>query len=141
MDNKQLFIDGYLDRIADQFTVNKDTAFEIFSIAAITERPFQEVYDDVQIRQKLDTNLKGKDGGIDGVVFVEQGGYYTLMVFQYKNSLSLKTNQLDKFRHDVDDLFVYGINKLHTELLQPKINEYQQLSKRMSENSKATLVA
>jgi AIPR protein len=129
MDNKQLFIDGYLDRIADQFTVNKDTAFEIFSIAAITERPFQEVYDDIQIRQKLDTNLKGKDGGIDGVVFVEQGGYYTLMVFQCKNSLSLKANQLDKFRHDVDDLFVYGINKLHTELLQPKINEYQQLSK------------
>jgi AIPR protein len=109
--------------------VNKDTAFEIFSIAAITERPFQEVYDDIQIRQKLDTNLKGKDGGIDGVVFVEQGGYYTLMVFQCKNSLSLKANQLDKFRHDVDDLFVYGINKLHTELLQPKINEYQQLSK------------
>jgi AIPR protein len=129
MDNKQLFIDGYLDRIAEQFSVNKDTAFEIFSIAAITERPFQEVYDDVQIRQKLDTNLKGKDGGIDGVVFVEQGGYYTLMVFQCKNSLSLKANQLDKFRHDVDDLFVYGINKLHTELLQPKINEYQQLSK------------
>jgi AIPR protein len=129
MDNKQLFIDGYLNRIAEQFTVNKDTAFEIFSIAAITERPFQEVYDDIQIRQKVDTNLKGKDGGIDGVVFVEQGGYYTLMVFQCKNSLSLKANQLDKFRHDVDDLFVYGINKLHTELLQPKINEYQQLSK------------
>jgi AIPR protein len=129
MDNKQLFIDGYLDRIAEQFSVNKDTAFEIFSIAAITERPFQEVYDDIQIRQKLDTDLKGKDGGIDGVVFVEQGGYYTLMVFQCKNSLSLKANQLDKFRHDVDDLFVYGINKLHTELLQPKINEYQQLSK------------
>jgi AIPR protein len=129
MDNKQLFIDGYLNRIAEQFGVNKDTAFEIFSIAAITERPFQEVYDDIQIRQKLDTDLKGKDGGVDGVVFVEQGGYYTLMVFQCKNSLSLKANQLDKFRHDVDDLFVYGINKLHTELLQPKINEYQQLSK------------
>jgi AIPR protein len=129
MDNKQLFIDGYLNRIAEQFGVNKDTAFEIFSIAAITERPFQEVYDDIQIRQKLDTDLKGKDGGVDGVVFVEQGGYYTLMVFQCKDSLSLKANQLDKFRHDVDDLFVYGINKLHTELLQPKINEYQQLSK------------
>jgi hypothetical protein len=131
MDNKQLFIDGYLDRISEQFGINKDTAFEIFSIAAITERPFQEVYDDIQIRQKLDgeNNLKGKDGGIDGAVFVEQGGYYTLMVFQCKNSLSLKANQLDKFRHDVDDLFIYGINKLNTELLKPKINEYQQLSK------------
>ena len=131
MDNKQLFIDGYLSRISEQFNVNKDTAFEIFVIAAITERPFQEVYDDVQIRQKREDedSLKGKDGGIDGAVFVEQGGYYTLMVFQCKNSQGLKTNQLDKFRHDVDDLFRYGIAKPHAELLQPKINEYQQLSK------------
>lgn len=131
MDNRQLFIEGYLNKISEQFKVDKDISFEIFSIAAITERPFQEVYDDIQIRQKREvgSNLKGKDGGIDGAVFVEQGSYYTLMAFQCKNSLSLKTNQLDKFRHDVDDLFIYGINKLHTELLQPKINEYQQLSK------------
>ncbi|BBC22444.1 AIPR family protein [Pseudanabaena sp. ABRG5-3] len=131
MDNKQLFIDGYLNRISEQFNVNKDTAFEIFAIEAITERPFQEVYDDIQIRQKIgdEDNLKGKDGGIDGAVFVEQGGYYTLMVFQCKNSRNLKPNQLDKFRHDVDDLFRYGIVKPYTELLQPKINEYQQLSR------------
>jgi len=127
MDNKQLFIDGYLDRISNQFNVTKDTGFEIFSIAAITERPFQEVYDDIQIRQKPD--LQGKDGGIDGAVFVEQGGYYTLMVFQCKNSRNLKTNQLDKFRHDVDDSFIYGITKPNSELLQPKINEHQQLSR------------
>ena len=70
MDNKQLFIDGYLNRISEQFNIDKNTAFEIFSIAAITERPFQEVYDDIQIRQKLagETHLKGKDGGIDGAV-------------------------------------------------------------------------
>ncbi|PPJ62752.1 hypothetical protein [Cuspidothrix issatschenkoi] len=85
MDNKQLFIDGYLDRISNKFNVTKDTAFEIFSMAAITERPFQEVYDDIQIRQK--PGLQGKDGGIDGAVFVEQGGYYTLMVFQCKQDL------------------------------------------------------
>lgn len=131
MNNRQLFIDGYLNKISEQFNVDEDKAFEIFSIAAITERPFQEVYDDIQIRQKreVDSNLKGKDGGIDGAVFVEQGSYYTLMVFQCKNSPSLKTNQLDKFRHDVEELFIYGTNKLNTELLQPKINEYQQLSK------------
>jgi AIPR protein len=129
MDNKQLFIDGYLNRVSEQFNVDRDTSFEIFSIAAITERPFQEVYDDIQIRQKPELNLQGKDGGVDGAVFVEKGGYYTLMVFQCKNTRNLKPNQLDKFRHDVDDLFVYGVAKLHTELLQPKINEYQQLSK------------
>jgi AIPR protein len=131
MDNKQLFVDGYLNRISEQFSIDRNTSFEIFSIAAITERPFQEVYDDIQIRQRLEVEntLQGKDGGIDGAVFVEQGGYYTLMVFQCKNSQNLKTNQLDKFRHDVDDLFIYGIAKPHADLLQPKINEYQQLSK------------
>ncbi|MEB3189980.1 MAG: AIPR family protein [Snowella sp.] len=131
MDNKELFIDGYLNRISEQFNIDKDKSFEVFSIAAITERPFQEVYDDIQIRQKLEDkiNLKGKDGGIDGAVFVEQGGYYTLMVFQCKNSKSLKANELDKFRHDVDDLFIQGIAKQNTELLQPKIEEYNQLSR------------
>jgi hypothetical protein len=130
MDNKQLFIDGYLNRISEQFGVSKDISFEIFSIAVITERPFQEVYEDIQIRQKItdETNLKGKDGGIDGAVFVERGGYYTLMVFQCKNKPSLKPNELDKFRHDVDDIFTYGISKLNTELLRPKINEYKQLT-------------
>jgi hypothetical protein len=128
--NQQLFINGYLDRICEQFSVSRDIAFEIFSIAAITDRPFPEVYDDIQVRQKpeLGLNLQGKDGGIDGAVFIERGGYYTLMVFQCKNTPSLKQNQLDKFRHDVDDLFIYGIPKPNTELLQPKINEYQQLS-------------
>ena len=122
MDNKQLFINGYLERISEQFQVDRDQAFEIFAIAAITERPFQEVYDDILIGGS-------RDGGIDGACFVEQGGYYTLMVFQCKNSKGLKQNELEKFRHDVDDLFIYGIVKPNTELIQPKISEYQQLSK------------
>ena len=122
MDNKQLFINGYLERISEQFNVNQDKAFEIFSIAAITERPFQEVYDDILIGGS-------RDGGIDGAGFIEQGGYYTLMVCQCKNSKGLKQNELEKFRHDVDDLFIYGIIKPNIELIQPKISEYQQLSK------------
>lgn len=122
MDNKQLFINGYLERISEQFQVDQDQAFEIFAIAAITERPFQEVYDDILIGGS-------RDGGIDGACFVEQGGYYTLMVFQCKKSKGLKQNEIEKFRHDVDDLFIYGIVKPNTELIQPKISEYQQLSK------------
>jgi len=120
MDNKQLFINGYLERIAEQFHVDK--AFEIFSIAAITERPFQEIYDDILIGGS-------RDGGIDGACFVEQGCYFTFMVFQCKNSQKLKQNEIEKFRHDIDDLFVYGISKPNIELIQPRINEYQQLSK------------
>lgn len=122
MDNKQLFINGYLERIAEQFHVDKDKAFEIFSIAAITERPFQEIYDDILIGGS-------RDGGIDGACFVEQGCYFTFMVFQCKNSQKLKQNEIEKFRHDIDDLFVYGISKPNIELIQPRINEYQQLSK------------
>ena len=132
MDNKQLFIEGYLNRISEQFNVEKNIAFEIFAIAAITERPFQEVYDDIQIRLKLGDKdiLKGKDGGIDGAVFIDQGSsYYTLMVFQCKNSQSLKQNELEKFRNDVNDLFIYGISKPNTELIEPKIEEYRQLSR------------
>lgn len=96
MDNKQLFINGYLERISEQFQVDQDQAFEIFAIAAITERPFQEVYDDILIGGS-------RDGGIDGACFVEQGGYYTLMVFQCKKSKELKQNEIEKFRHDVED--------------------------------------
>jgi AIPR protein len=131
MDNKQLFIDGYLTRICEQFRIDRDKAFEVFAIAAISERPFQEVYDDIQIRQKQigDDPIKGKDGGIDGALFIEQGGYFTLMIFQCKNSKGLKQNEIEKFRHDVEDLFVKGKSKLNTELIQPKIDEYQQLSK------------
>jgi len=122
MDNKQLFINGYLERISEQFHIDQDQAFEIFAIAAITERPFQEIYDDILIGGS-------RDGGLDGACFVEQGGYYNLMVFQCKNSKKLKQNELEKFRHDVDDLFIYGIAKPNIELIQPKLNEYQQLSK------------
>ena len=55
MDNKQLFIDGYLNRISEQFKVDKDISFEIFSIAAITERPFQE-------GDRLDCGISGYNG-------------------------------------------------------------------------------
>jgi hypothetical protein len=122
MDNKQLFVNGYLERISEQFNVDRNKAFEIFSIAAITERPFQEIYDDVLVGGN-------RDGGIDGACLVEQGGYYTLMVFQCKHAQGLKQNELEKFRHDVDDLFRNGITKPNTELVLPKINECQQRTK------------
>jgi hypothetical protein len=70
MDNKQLFIDGYLTRISEQFNVEKNIAFEIFSIAAITERPFQEVYDE----SKLDKSWMEKP--ISRVKMVGSMGLY-----------------------------------------------------------------
>jgi len=126
MDNKELFIDGYLNKIVEKFNsekfrVDKDIAFEIFAIATITERPFQEIYDDILIKGS-------QDGGIDGALFIEQGGSYTLMVFQCKNSKALKQKELETFRNDVNDLFIHGIQKPNTEHIQPKIKEYEQLS-------------
>jgi len=126
MDNKNLFIDSYLNKISEKFDsadfkVDRNIAFEIFSIATITERPFQEVYDDILIKGS-------HDGGIDGALFIEQGGSYTLMVFQCKNSKALKQNELDKFRNDVNDLFIHGILKPNTSHIQTKIEEYKQLS-------------
>ena len=66
MSNKNLFINGYLDRISSQFrqntdeTKNRNLAFEIFSIAAILDKPFQEVFDNIIIKGD-------KDGGFDGI--------------------------------------------------------------------------
>lgn len=123
MSNKDLFLEGYIDKISSSFQVDGDTAFEIFSIAAVLDRSFQDVYDD--------TIIKGsKDGGIDGVYFQEQGDYYIMHVFQCKNSNSLKLNQIDKFRNDFNDIFIHGnqVGKPNVEDLIPKINEYKQLS-------------
>src|SRR2546421_1251781 len=116
--NRELFIGGYLNRIGDKFHVDEDTAFEIFSIAAIVDKTFQEVFDNIQIKGS-------RDGGVDGVLFIEQGGSYTMLVFQCKNSMGLKQNEIEKFRADTDDIFKHGIDKPNTEDLTPKIDEYK----------------
>ena len=123
MNNKSLFIEGYLKKIEENFGVDSSTAFEIFSIAAVLDRSFQDVYDDVLVIGSL-------DGGIDGVYFQEQGDYYIMHVFQCKDSSSLKANQLDKFRNDFKDIFTSGnaVGKDNIQDLQPKIDEYKQLS-------------
>ncbi len=123
MSNKKLFIDGYISKIENSLSVKKSVAFEIFSIAAVLERSFQDIFDD--------TVIKGdKDGGIDGVYFQEQGDYYLMHVFQCKKLKSLKPNQIDKFRNDFKEIFVNGnkVGRPNIEDLVPKINEYKQLS-------------
>lgn len=120
--NKELFIQGYLDRISKKFSITEDEAFEIFSIATVVEKSFQEVFDNIVIRG-------GKDGGIDGAMFVDHGNSYVLLLFQCKNSSSLKQREIEKFRHDIDDHFKHGIEKPNSENLKSKIDEYRQLSK------------
>ncbi|NOQ37073.1 MAG: hypothetical protein GQ569_14470 [Methylococcaceae bacterium] len=123
MSNQELFISGYLDKIATKFNINKDDAFEVFSIAAVLETTFEDIYNNVIIKGS-------QDGGIDGIYFLEQGDYYVMHVFQCKNSPSLKQNAIDKFRSDYDDIFINGnrVQKPNIEDLKPKIDEYKQLS-------------
>ncbi len=129
MSNKDLFISGYLDRISKQFkqtedeVKNKNLAFEIFSISALLDKPFQEVYDNIIVKGS-------KDGGIDGIWFQDQGEYYDMHVFQCKNQQSLKPNEIDKFRNDFKELFTDGnkVGKKNIENLLPKIDEYKQIT-------------
>lgn len=129
MNNKELFINGYLERIAKQYpqsineVQNKNLAFEIFAIAAILDKPFQEIVDNILIKGS-------RDGGIDGIWFQDQGEYYVMHVFQCKNKRSLSANEIDKFRSDFRDIFTYGnkIGKQNIEDLQRWIDEYKQIS-------------
>ncbi|MET3044958.1 MULTISPECIES: hypothetical protein [Flavobacterium] len=41
---KDLFIRGYLERISKQFEISIDDAFEVFSIAVVLDKSFDEVY-------------------------------------------------------------------------------------------------
>ncbi len=129
MSNKDLFISGYLDRISKQFKQtddeikNRNLAFEIFSISALLDKPFQEVYDNIIIKGS-------KDGGIDGIWFQDQGEYFDMHVFQCKNQPGLKPNEVDKFRNDFKELFIDGnkVGKQNIDDLLPKIDEYKQIT-------------
>ncbi|WP_094227773.1 AIPR family protein [Methanolobus psychrotolerans] len=124
MANKDLFISSYLEKISGKFGINEDQAFEIFSIAAMLDKTFDEVFDDVIINQYSEKNGV-PDGGIDGVYFNEQDGFYVMEVFQCKNSKSLKQNELEKFRQDFIEVFEKGRrDKPNTQNLMPKLDEY-----------------
>ncbi len=124
MSNKELFITTYLDKIAEKFNVDTDKAFEIFSMAAILDKTFDEIVVDVLI--------KGSgDGGIDGISFDEQDGFYVMEVFQCKNSKGLKQNQLEKLKHDFEEVFLKGRrDKPNTEGLMPKLDEYISITRK-----------
>ncbi|MCC3154601.1 AIPR family protein [Hymenobacter sp. BT770] len=111
-----------MNKIAERFTIPIDEAFEILSIAAILDRPFDEVHSDIIVKGK-------QDGGIDGIYFEGDNGDYTIHAFQCKNSKSLKQNDIDKFRNDFKDIFIDGnkINKQNIDSLLPKIKEYEKL--------------
>ncbi len=135
MNNKTLFLDGYINRLSEQFKQstdlrnNYDLAFEIFAIAVVLDKPFEEVFDTIIVRNKEGNNRK-KDGGFDGIWFQDIGDYYIMHVFQCKNSNSLKANEIDKFRNDFRDIFIEGnkIGKENIDDLKSWMDEYKQIS-------------
>lgn len=104
--NTQLFINSYLEKIDGKFGFkSSNQAFEIFSIAAIIDKPFEDVHSEVSTLVK--NNGEGfngqNDGGIDGVYFDDASA--TLIVTQVKNSENLGDNEVTKFVADYQNLF------------------------------------
>jgi hypothetical protein len=103
--NRKLFIDGYLDKISARFKIaNKDLCFEIFAIAVILDKPFEEVYSQYStiVQGNNHTHSGEHDGGIDGVYMDEDN---VLHVFQCKSSGTIGDNAIGKFMIDYQNLF------------------------------------
>lgn len=103
--NKELFINGYIERIEKKFSLSKDFAFEILAIATLLDQSFDEVF------QNISTIVNGNgehDGGMDGIYIDEDENEYTMHVFQIKNSKGLGDNVLSKFINDYRNIFAYG---------------------------------
>jgi hypothetical protein len=127
---KDLFIQGYLERISKQFSITYDDAFEVFSIAVVLDKSFDEVYNEILILNPENNKSSSQDGGIDGVYFEENGLQCTMYVFQCKNSKKLEQGKLDKFKDNYDELFVKGNTLPNSKDLSSKIEEYKDLTKR-----------
>ena len=84
--NKELFINGYLERIEKKFSLSRNFAFEILAITALLDQSFDEVF------QNISTIVNGNgehDGGIDGIYIDEDDNECTMHVFQIKNGKGL----------------------------------------------------
>ncbi len=124
MDNKDTFIQTYLQKIKDIFELETiDQSFEIFSMAAILDRSFDEIKENDWV------GATKSDGGIDGIYFEEGIGSITMHIFQCKNSKKLKQNELEKFNNDVKKIFKEGKEKPNSEGLKNKINFYREKSR------------
>lgn len=101
--NRDLFLNGFIDRIGKRFGLTADFAFEILAIAAVLDLTFDEVMDNVS---SLENGSGAHDGGMDGIFIDEEEA--TMHVFQVKSGTNLGDNVLAKFITDYRNLFVYG---------------------------------
>ena len=101
--NRDLFLDGFIDRIGKRFNLSTDFAFEILAIAAVLDQTFDEVMDNVST---LENGNGSHDGGMDGIYLDEEDA--VMHVFQVKSGANLGDNVLAKFINDYRNLFVFG---------------------------------
>ncbi len=123
MNNKVLFIKSYLEKISKKFEIDENKAFEVFAVAALLDKSFDEVFDDVII--------KNGDRAIDAIFFNEQEGHYVMEVFQCKNSDSLKQTELDDLKQIFNAVFIQGRTDIpNTEGIIGKLDEYRSITKK-----------
>ncbi|NOQ36789.1 MAG: hypothetical protein GQ569_12995 [Methylococcaceae bacterium] len=126
--NKNLFLDGYIERIANKFELSHPLAFEILSLAAILDLSFDEVYHHAST---IENKVGNNDGGLDGIYLEEDNEENTLHIFQVKSSKSLGDNELSKFVNDFRGLFVEGntLNLPLNDKVKVALEKYQALVK------------
>ncbi len=57
MSNKESFISNYLDNITKKFNINKDQAYEIFVMATMLDKTFDEICANVIITSTSDVGI------------------------------------------------------------------------------------
>ena len=123
MSNKDQFIDIYLEKISKKLSISKDKAFEVFAVASLLDKSFDEVFADIII--------KNGDKGIDAIFFNEQDGRYIMEVFQCKNSPSLKQTELNDLKQMFQEIFIVGKTDIpNTDGIIKKLDEYKSITQR-----------
>ena len=62
MSNKESFISTYLDNITKKFNINKDQAYEIFVMAIMLDRAFDDICANVIITSIADVGINVRIG-------------------------------------------------------------------------------
>ncbi|MBD3795926.1 MAG: AIPR family protein [Epsilonproteobacteria bacterium] len=101
--NRRLFIDSYIARIQQKFSLQPNFAFEILVLAAFLDLSFDEVFHHVST---IENGNGGHDGGVDGI-YIEEDDENVLHIFQIKNQPYIGDNEIAKFVNDFRSLFVF----------------------------------
>ena len=99
--NKELFINGYIEKISQKFDISKDLAFEILCLSSVLDISFDEAYDEAST---LENKNGSHDGGFDGIYI--DNDEKILHIFQMKSKPTIGDNDLTKFISNYENLFV-----------------------------------